>query len=65
MLFFCDTSTYDYRRAHDLEIPREHFKYSGPTRFHLEVAKEHGELLVDSPFFEGQEYRSLKISKTS
>ncbi|NWB47736.1 hypothetical protein [Pseudomonas gingeri] len=65
MRFFCETSTYDYRRAHDLEIPREYFKYSGPTRFHLEVAKEQGELLVNSPFFKGQEYRSLKTSKTS
>jgi len=29
------------------------------------VAKEQGELLVNSPFFKGQEYRSLKTSKTS
>lgn len=51
MRFADSASTYDYQRAHALEIPRDHFKYSGPTRFHLNVADKEGMRLVDSPLF--------------
>lgn len=61
MRFFCSESTYDAKRASDLEIPRNYFKYAGPTKFHLEVAKNEGERLVDSALFAGQEYRDLSI----
>lgn len=60
MRFFCDDSTYDKNRAHDLEVPRKHFSYAGPTAFHLEVADKSGARLSDSPIFAGQDYRSLK-----
>lgn len=61
MRFFCDQSTYDKKRAEDLEIPRNYFKYSWPTKFHMLVGKQKGELLADSPLFWGQEYRKLKM----
>ena len=60
MRFFCETSSYDRRRAHDLEIPRKHFSYSGPTKFHLEVANDDGDKLIDSPLFKDQTYRHLR-----
>jgi hypothetical protein len=59
MRFFCATSTYDKGRAHDLEVPRKHFSYAGPTTFHLKVADESGELLTESQLFNGQGYRLL------
>jgi len=61
MRFFCDQSTYDAERAKDLEIPRNYFEYAGPTKFHIEVAKNQGDLLINSPIFSGQEYRHLKV----
>ncbi|WP_103341276.1 hypothetical protein [Amycolatopsis sp. CA-126428] len=60
MRFFDSESTYDRNRAHDLEVPRTHFSYAGPTAFHLEVADEDGALLSGSPIFAGQDYRSLQ-----
>lgn len=59
MRFFGADSTYDRGRAHDLEIPRHHYGYDGPTKFHLEVAQREGQPLVDSPIFAGQGYRLL------
>jgi hypothetical protein len=35
MRFVCSESKYDKKRAMDLEIPRSHFQYKGPTNFHL------------------------------
>ncbi len=64
MRFFEENSRYDKKRAQDLEIPRNHFNYSGPTRFHLEVASSDGDLLVISKLFSNQEYRSLKSLET-
>lgn len=61
MRFFCSESTYDKTRANDLEIPRHYFKYSGPTKFHLDVAKNDGDVLIESPLFNGQEYRNLSL----
>lgn len=61
MRFFCDQSTYDKKRAEDLEIPRNYFKYSGPTKFHMLVGEREGELLANSSLFIGQEYRRLAI----
>jgi hypothetical protein len=49
--FISEESRYDYQRAHDIEIPRNYFGYAGPTKFHLEVCKEDGELIVNSPLF--------------
>ncbi|WP_258185294.1 phytanoyl-CoA dioxygenase family protein [Vibrio sp. 10N.286.48.B8] len=51
MRFVCSESKYDKKRALNLEIPREHFKYEGPTRFHLDVCKEDGELIKRSSLF--------------
>jgi len=50
--FISESSRYDYQRAHDVEIPRNYFNYPGPTKFHLEICKDDGELIVDSPFFD-------------
>jgi hypothetical protein len=50
--FICEESRYDYQRAHDIEIPRNYYKYAGPTKFHLDICKEDGELIVSSPFFD-------------
>lgn len=61
MRFFCSESTYDKTRATSLEIPRHYFKYSGPTKFHLEVAENDGDLLIESPLFNGQEYKNLSL----
>jgi hypothetical protein len=58
--FICESSRYDYKRAHDIEIPRNYFNYPGPTKFHLEICKDDGELIIDSPFFDGdREQRRL------
>lgn len=61
MRFFAGDSTYDLERAKNLEIPRNYFKYEGPTKFHIEVAKNEGDLLINSAIFTGQEYRHLKV----
>ena len=52
MRFISNNSTYDKKRAEDLEIPRSHFDYSGPTRFHLDVCDQDGDLIRDSYLFE-------------
>ncbi|MCS0429539.1 phytanoyl-CoA dioxygenase family protein [Vibrio diabolicus] len=60
MRFVCSESKYDKKRALNLEIPREHFKYKGPTRFHLDVCKEDGELIKSSVLFKNDiESRTL------
>ncbi|PHM72353.1 hypothetical protein [Xenorhabdus sp. KJ12.1] len=59
MRFFDSESTYDHRRAQDLEIPRKYFGYSGPTLFHLAVAEKDGEKLINSSLFNNQVYRLL------
>jgi amino acid adenylation domain-containing protein/thioester reductase-like protein/non-ribosomal peptide synthase protein (TIGR01720 family) len=51
--FICEDSRYDRQRAHDIEIPRNYFKYPGPTKFHLEICKNDGDVIADSPFFDG------------
>ncbi|RZL11956.1 MAG: hypothetical protein EOP40_00660 [Rubrivivax sp.] len=50
--FIAEDSRYDWTRAHDIEIPRDYFKYAGPTKFHLDICKEDGELIVESDFFD-------------
>jgi thioester reductase-like protein len=57
--FIDEDSRYDHHRAHMIEIPRDYFKYPGPTRFHLEICKQDGERIVDSPFFHDRERRRL------
>ncbi|WP_244230815.1 phytanoyl-CoA dioxygenase family protein [Vibrio ouci] len=60
MRFVCSESKYDKKRALNLEIPREHFKYKGPTRFHLDVCQEDGELIKSSILFKNDiETRTL------
>lgn len=54
--FICETSVYDWARAHSIEIPRNYFKYPGPTKFHLEVCKNDGDRIVDSPFFDNDRH---------
>lgn len=61
MRFIDSTSRYDYKRAHSLQIPRVYFDYSGPTKLHLEVCKEDGDLIVDSPCFKNKSSRLLII----
>jgi hypothetical protein len=51
MRFVCSDSKYDKKRAQDLEIPRKHFNYSGPTSFHLDVCKSDGDLIKNSHLF--------------
>lgn len=63
MRFFCSDSTYDKKRAHDLEIPRSYFCYDGPTKFHLAVCNNDGDKLIDSEIFKGQEYRNLTLAQ--
>lgn len=55
--FIADDSRYDLHRAHMIEIPRDHYGYAGPTRFHLDICKEDGSLIVDSPFFDSDRER--------
>jgi amino acid adenylation domain-containing protein/thioester reductase-like protein/non-ribosomal peptide synthase protein (TIGR01720 family) len=60
--FICEDSRYDRRRAHDIEIPRNYFKYTGPTKFHLEICENDGDLIADSPFFDGdREQRRIGV----
>lgn len=61
MRFIDSTSKYDYARAHSLEIPRVYFDYSGPTKLHLEVCKEDGELIIDSDLFKNKLSRLLTV----
>lgn len=48
MRFVCSNSRYDKERADNLEIPRKHFNYKGPTRFHLEVCHEDNMPIIES-----------------
>ncbi|MGJ8518499.1 hypothetical protein [Carnimonas bestiolae] len=57
--FFSADSTYDQKRAEDLEIPRTFFGYEGPTKFHLALECEDGEKLINSKLFDGQDYRLI------
>jgi hypothetical protein len=58
--FIAASSRYDRQRAHDIETPRNYFNYPGPTKFHINVCKNDQDLIVDSPFFEGdREWRHL------
>lgn len=50
--FIDEDSTYDHHRAHMIEIPRNYYGYAGPTKFHLEICKNDGERIIDSPFFD-------------
>lgn len=59
MRFVCETSQYDYKRAHNLEIPRKYFGYAGPTKFHLEVCENDGDLIRNSPLFPDREKRMV------
>jgi hypothetical protein len=55
--FISDDSRYDLERARSIEIPRDHYGYAGPTRFHLEICKEDDSLIVDSPYFDADRER--------
>jgi len=59
MRFIASDSRYDKKRAENLEIPRKFFSYSGPTRFHLEVGEEDGQLLVEGPLYRDQPHRVI------
>lgn len=59
MRFVCETSQYDHKRAHNLEIPRKYFGYAGPTRFHLEVCDNDGDLIKDSKLFPDRDKRMI------
>lgn len=61
MRFVCETSQYDRKRAHSLEIPRKYFGYSGPTKFHLEVCEKDGDLIKDSPLFPDRNKRMVTL----
>lgn len=58
--FIDSASRYDRGGAEQVEIPRRHFGYEGPTRFHLDVCRHSGETIADSPLFaEDREIRCL------
>ncbi|UQA60617.1 hypothetical protein [Polyangium aurulentum] len=59
--FISETSRYDHARAHMIEIPRNYYGYPGPTRFHLDVCQNDGDLIVDSPFFADREQRRIAV----
>jgi len=60
--FIGEDSRYDRHRAHMIEIPRNYYGYEGPTKFHLDICKEDGERIVDSPFFDGdREKRRIAV----
>lgn len=60
--FICEDSRYDRTRAHNIEIPRNYFKYPGPTKFHLEICQNDGDRIVDSPFFDNdREQRRVAV----
>lgn len=62
--FISESSRYDYKRAHDIEIPRNYFNYPGPTRFHLDICRHDGESIIDSPFFDSdREQRRLSPAR--
>lgn len=50
--FISETSRYDKKRSRDVEIPRNYYGYEGPTKFHLDVCKDDGELIIDSQLFD-------------
>ena len=60
MRFVDIDSRYDKKRAHSLDIPRKHLNFEGPTKYHLEVCEEDGQLLRESPFYKGKPERQLK-----
>ena len=55
--FIADDSLYDLERARSIEIPRDHYGYAGPTKFHLEVCSVDGSKIVDSPYFDSDRER--------
>ncbi len=59
MRFIGTDSTYDKKRATGIEISRQHFNYPGPTKLHLEVAKNEGERIIESPYFRHPEKRFI------
>ncbi|PJF03315.1 hypothetical protein [Acinetobacter seifertii] len=60
--FIDANSRYDLKRAHSIEIPRNYYGYEGPTKFHLEICKEDGSLIVDSKYFdEDREKRFVNL----
>ncbi|CCD29635.1 putative JamE [Candidatus Glomeribacter gigasporarum BEG34] len=59
MRFIGTDSTYDKKRATSIEISRQHFNYSGPTKLHLDVAKNEGERIIESPYFHHPEKRLI------
>lgn len=61
MRFIDANSKYDKKRALGLEYPRELFSYTGCTRFHLDVCKEDGEMIVNSDYFKNSSERSLYL----
>jgi len=52
-------SRYDQKRALDLEIPRKLYGYTGPTKYHLEVADKNNQLIAEGPLYRGKEYRLI------
>ena len=55
--FISDDSLYDLKRARSIEIPRDHYGYAGPTKFHLEICSVDGSKIVDSPYFDSDRER--------
>jgi len=59
MRFIGMDSRYDRRRALGLEFPRSQFGHKPQSEFHLNVCKEDGELISESPYFRNQARRRL------
>lgn len=61
--FISEGSRYDYKRAHSIEIPRNYYGYEGPTKFHIDICKEDGELIKESHFFDSdREKRRIQVA---
>lgn len=64
MRFMDADSRYDLRRARSLQPFQEELHYDHQTAYSLNICSEHGELLVNSPLFEGtRERRVLHLNR--
>lgn len=59
MRFVDIDSRYDKRRALGLEFPRNQFGQKPQSDFHLDVCKDDGQLISESPYFRSPERRKL------
>ncbi|XXX74465.1 hypothetical protein WMF30_43140 [Sorangium sp. So ce134] len=61
MRFIGLDARYDKRRAMGLEFPRSYFGHKPQSNFHLDVCREDGEIICESPYFRNGERRRLAM----